>query len=172
MKIAAAAPARTMRICVVAERMTDPLDEGGRKFAYLLASALEQHATVRRISVGGSAQATNGNISIPRTRTFTARTLRHAVRDFAPDTVCYVPEASMTLFSVMRARMLKLAFPSARLALIAVQTRSHSAAALPLLRLLRPDLVFALSQHTANGAARLGCRRKSAPRKKRCSPAI
>jgi len=158
MNTTTAAPPRIQRICVVAERMSDPLDEGGRKFACLLASALERHATVRKISVGGAKPASNGHISVPRTRTFTARTLRHAVRDFQPDTVCYVPEASMTLFSVMRGRFLKLAFPRTRLALIALQTRTHSAAALPLLRLLRPDLVVALSRHTANAAAKLGCR--------------
>ena len=151
-----AAPARTLRICFVAERMTDPLDEGGRKFAYLLASALEGRAAVRRISVGGATPDTNGNLRVPESRTFAVRALRDAVREFAPDAICYVPEASLTLFSALRARLLKLAFPAARLAVIAVQERSYSWRARPFLRRLQPDLVLALSRQTARAAAELG----------------
>jgi glycosyltransferase involved in cell wall biosynthesis len=155
---AVSAPAHTRRICVVAERMSGPLDEGGRKYASLLASALDAHATVLGISVGGPPAQGNGLVHVRESRTFASAGLRRAVREFAPDAICYVPEASMTVAAAMRGRALSSAFPSARLALVALQPRVFSALGRGLLRLLRPDVVLTLSRKTADEAAKLGCR--------------
>jgi glycosyltransferase involved in cell wall biosynthesis len=152
---AVSAPVRTLRICVVAERMSAPLDEGGRKFADHLASALEHRAEVMTVSVGGDAAANERGVTVPGSRTFTGGGLRSVLRDFRPDVICYAPAASMTASSAARARALKLHCPGARLVLAAMQPRRHSAVSRTVFRMLRPDIVLALSQKTAEEAAGL-----------------
>lgn len=159
MSATARVPTAMRRVCVVAERMVGPLDEGGRKFAHNLTSALEAHATVLGVSVGGSAvSVSNRYVRVPASRYFRSGELQRIVRSFDPDTICYVPESSMTLGASIRAGALKAAAPNAMLALIALQPRFFPAPVRGLLRLLRPDVVLTLSRSTAQGFAALGCR--------------
>lgn len=155
MSLVIAAPSRTQRVCVVAERLTDPLDEGGRKFAHTLAKALETLCDVRMVSVGGEVHS-NGVVQVPFSRTFAGSDIRRTVSDYRPDIICYVPSASLTLFSIARARMLKLAGPRARVAVLATQPRQLGAVGRALASRLRPDVVLVLDAATGDVARRLG----------------
>lgn len=145
------------RVSVVAEEMTGTLDEGGRKFAYSLAGGFRTICDTQAVSIGG-ARSTNGVVRVPPTRTFATGGIRRALRKFAPDLICYVPSASMTTFSVARARVLKAFRPSATVALVALQPRTHGLAGRSVISLAKPDIVFGQSEGTVKYAESLGMR--------------
>lgn len=145
------------RVSVVAEEMTGALDEGGRKFAYSLAGGFRAICDTQALSIGGP-QSTNGVVRLSPTRTFVSPRLRRALRAFGPDVICYVPSASMTTFSVARARVLKTLCPKATVALVALQPRAHGPAGKRIVSLAKPDVVFGQSPATVEYAESLGLR--------------
>lgn len=145
------------RVCLVAEEMAGPLDEGTRNFAYSLAYGLKQHCDVRGLSVGGGF-SNNGIVSLPASRTFLLRGLRDQIERFQPDVICYVPSASMTVFAFMRAWVLKSYAPAATVALVLLQPRRHTLPGRKVLSLFQPDLVLTQSERTRLYARALGCR--------------
>lgn len=87
-----------VRVCLVAEEMAGPFDEGTRNFAHSLTYGLKEHCDVRRLSIGGGF-SNNGIVSLPASKTFLLRGLRDQIERFQPDVVCYVPSASMTVMA-------------------------------------------------------------------------
>ena len=77
---------------------------------------------------------------------------------FGPDVVLYVPTASLTLASGLRARMLKRHARGAAVALIATQGRRHNLGVRLAARLIGPDLCVVQSRHTEAQARSLGWR--------------
>lgn len=146
-----------LRVCVVAEKLATPLDEGGSKLAYSLLQALGEHCQTLGLSVGGGGSA-NEVVCLPPSKTFVERGLRREVQSFAPHLLCYIPSASITLFAILRARLLKLYASSARTVLVALQPRKHSLLARRTISLLRPDLVLAQGKGLLAYALSLGCR--------------
>jgi glycosyltransferase involved in cell wall biosynthesis len=145
------------RVCLVAEEMAGPLDEGTRKFAHSMAYGLKEHCEVRGLSVGGGFSS-NGIISLPQSKTFLLRGLRDQIERFQPDIVCYVPSASMTVFAFMRAWILKSYAPAAKTALVLLQPRRHTLPGRKVLSLFQPDLVLTQSERMRLYARDLGCR--------------
>ena len=145
------------RVCLVAEEMAGPLDEGARKFAYSLAGGLSAHSDVRGLSIGGGFSS-NGIISLPASKTFLLRGLRDQIERFQPDLVCYVPSASMTVFAFMRAWVLKGYAPAAKTALVLLQPRRHTLPGRKVLSLFQPDVVLTQSEQMRRYARDIGCR--------------
>lgn len=147
------------RIAVVSENLLPPFDEGIKKFAASLIGGLSLHSLPQGLSVGTTSdvRADGDIISIPTNRLFLSSRLRRRILDLAPDVICYVPSASCTIFSFLRARLLKRFCPSAKVAMVALQGRNHSAPARYAIRLIRPDAVYAQSGPTIDYLASLGC---------------
>ena len=145
------------RVCLVSEEMAGPLDEGTRKFAYSLAAGLQEFSDVRGLSVGGGFSS-NGIVSLPASKTFLLRGLRDQIERFAPDVVCYVPAASMTVFAFLRAWLLKSYAPAATTALVLLQPRRHTLPARKVLGLFAPDIVLTQSERMRLYAREVGCR--------------
>lgn len=150
------------RVSVVAEELTGALDEGGRKFAYSLAAGFRTICETQALSIGG-ARSNNGVTRLAPSRTFASPTLRRALRTFGPDMICYVPSASITTFAVTRARLLKAFYPTATVALVALQPRTHGFGGRAVISLAKPDVVFGQSQSTVAYAASLGLRAELLP---------
>ena len=158
--MSAKAPAR---IAVVSEDLGLPLDEGIKKFAVSLLRALSEHSTAFGISTGGADGLPEGAERIPANRLFLSNALRRSLASFAPDVICYVPSASCTAFSFVRARLLKLYHPSARVAMVALQGRGHGAVGRLLVSRLQPDHLFAQSQSTIDELSAAGGRARFLP---------
>lgn len=136
-----------MRAIVVSENMGGRLDEGIRKFATQLMTGLAAHYC----DVTGITTESEGTDSIRHVsagKLFGGSALRNAIADAQPGLIVYVPSASGTLFSFLRARALKRAWPSARVAMVLTQGRRHTAPVRALLRNLAPDAVFCQSSGT------------------------
>ena len=147
-----------MRAVVISENLGPPLDEGIRKFATLLVDGLSAHCDAFGIATGewfaGDAE---GRIThAPGGKLFRTPELAEALRRAEPDLVVYVPSASGTLFSFLRARALKAAAPGARVAMVLTQARRHLLPVKRLLSRLAPDAVFCQSAATMRYLASAG----------------
>jgi glycosyltransferase involved in cell wall biosynthesis len=144
-----------MRAVVVSEELGPPLNEGIRKFATSLVSGMDTYCdTVGVATESGAASKTivqaNGG------KLFRGRALRSAIEQQWPDVIVYVPSASGTLFSFLRARQLKRICPTAHVSMVLTQTRKHTSFAQMLLPRLAPDSVFCQSMRNAAYFSRLG----------------
>lgn len=133
-----------MRAVVVSENMGAPLDEGIRKFATMLVRGLGAHCDAYGVYTESGTPSHNIEYS-PAGKLFRERVLREALRSKRPDLVVYVPSASGTLFSFLRARALRSAMPNARTAMVLTQPRRHWLTTRRLLPRLAPDELWCQS---------------------------
>jgi glycosyltransferase involved in cell wall biosynthesis len=143
----------TRRILIVSEDLVEPWDEGIKKFAFSIASALTSDHAVLAINVdrGGAAASRNGSRpgesalairDVPGTRTFISPALRREVNSFRPDAIVYVPSPSSTLGSFVRTFVLRRHWPSARIGMVALIPRRHPMRSRTILQATAPDVVF------------------------------
>lgn len=137
-----------MRAVVVSENMGPPLDEGIRKFATSLVDGLSHHCEAFGIATGEefAGQRDGPIMHAPGGKLFGAPGLRDALDAISPDVVIYVPSASGTLFSFLRARALRRIRPDAQHSLVLAQPRRHTAPVRRLLSRAAPGTVFCQSE--------------------------
>lgn len=151
-----------MRAMVVSENMGAPLDEGIRKFATMLVGGLGRHCDAEGVYTE-SGTPSGGITFVPSGKLFRGRSLRGALRAARPDVIVYVPSASGTLFSFLRARALKGASPGARVAMVLTQPRAHTAPVRKLLPGIAPDETWCQSEGMKAYLARAGIRASFLP---------
>lgn len=155
---------RSMRVLVFSERLAPPADEGIKKLTLSLADAFAQLGhTVSTLTTGGSDWPEHGVVDVPANRLLRSQALARRVAAFRPEAVVYVPTASLTLASGVRAGMLKRHAGGAPVALMATQGRHHHAAVRWAGRFARPDLCVVQSASTLAQAQALGWRVTRAP---------
>ncbi len=148
-----------MRVVVFGERLAPPPDEGIKKLTLSLAAALRDIGhDVRLLTTGGTDWPEMGLANVPADRLLRSGELAAALRSFRPAAVVYIPTASLTLASAVRARVLKRYAGSVPVALVAAQGRRHNRAVRLAARLLAPDLCAVQSAVTLAQAVALGWR--------------
>ncbi len=141
------------RIVIVSEDLVEPWDEGIKKFAYSIGSALAPDHPIRLINVdrGGNAarNATRTHATgtpefcdVASTRTFMTPALRHAVASFEPDAIVYVPSPSSTAGSFVRSFVLRRHAPRAKIGMVALIPRRHGLWMRTFLQGAAPDTLF------------------------------
>jgi len=149
----------TVRILVFSERLAPPPDEGIKKLALSLAAALRGLGhDVLTVTTGGADWPEMAVMNFQADRLLRSAALAERSAAFGPDVVLYVPTASLTLASGLRARMLKRHARGAAVALIATQGRRHTPGVRLAARLIGPDLCVVQSRHTEAQARSLGWR--------------
>jgi len=136
-----------MRALVISENLGGRLDEGIRKFATRLVDGLAAHCDATGIATE-SGSDTDSIRLLAGGKLLRSPLLRAAVAELAPDLVVYVPSASGTLFSFMRAHSLKRAYPRAHVAMVLAQMRPHTPPVSRILRRFSPDTLFCQSPAT------------------------
>jgi glycosyltransferase involved in cell wall biosynthesis len=157
-----AAHEAAQRICLLSDDLSGEADEGAKKWTVAIAAALRGRHEVTLLSARGPSAIREVRIA-PAGRSFAGKTLRHELRALRPDVLVYASRASATFASFLRARLLKLYCPGARVVLLGFQTRHHTPWQRALIRLLAPDLVAVQSAANADYLAGLGCRVATVP---------
>jgi len=146
-----------LRLCVVSEDLSMPLDEGLKKLVVSLLPPLTEGAEVYALSVRAKGAVPEPVRPMFVNRLFLSAKLWRAVRQFQPDVLLYVPEAAATRNSFLRLTALRCYAPRARSIMITLQPRSYSRLDRWLVRALRPSLILAQSRETRDTVAALGC---------------
>jgi len=153
-----------VRILVFSERLAPPPDEGIKKLALSLAAALRGLGhEVLTLTAGGTDWPELAVTNVRADRLLRSRVLVERCAAFGPEVVLYVPTASLTLASGLRARMLKRHARGAAVALIATQGRRHNSGVRLAARFIGPDLCVVQSRHTEAQALALGWRTAMLP---------
>jgi glycosyltransferase involved in cell wall biosynthesis len=144
------------RVCVVAEDLSGPPDEGIKKFTLSLAAALAPSCELAVLATEGASVA-SGALLVRSGRSFLSGALRAALRRHRPEVVVYVARSSTTFMSVVRSRLLKAYCPSASVVLVGLQARRLSAPQRILAGALAPDLVCVQSSGSLTHLRSAGC---------------
>lgn len=128
-----------MRVCLFTEELHAPFDEGYKNFIYsLFREAAARHEVLRL----GSGDPSVIDTQIHADKLLLNGNLRKAIRDFRPDVVVYVPAASITPASFVRAKILKSHGRGAGVVMVGLQPRQLK----PMLRIIAPDAVYVQSE--------------------------
>ena len=148
-----------MRLLVFSERLAPPPDEGIKKLALSLAAALRGLGhEVLALTTAGADWPQRAVANIPADRLLRSPALAARIAAFRPDATLYVPTASLTLASGLRARMLRRHGRGAPVMLVATQGRRHGALVRLAARFAAPDLCAIQSAQTEAQARSLGWR--------------
>lgn len=132
-----------MRICVVTNDISEPLDEGFKKSIGSIVQALRHEHAVR--VVGSNLESSFGETLCDNRMLFSWRMWR-AIHSCNADIVLYIPLSSVTPSSFIRARILKLMTPRSRIVLVGLQPRRYGPMARRVIPILKPDSVYVQSQ--------------------------
>ncbi|MFN8511535.1 MAG: glycosyltransferase family 4 protein [Thermomicrobiales bacterium] len=150
------------RVGLLSDDLSGKADEGTKKWTVAIAAALRGRHEVALLSARGPSAVPEVQV-VPTGRSLIGKGLRDELRRWRPDVLVYASRSSATFASFLRARLLKLYCPGARVVLVGFQTRHHAAWQRAVIRLIAPDLVTV--QSAANGAylEELGCRVANLP---------
>jgi glycosyltransferase involved in cell wall biosynthesis len=147
-----------MRICLFAERLAPPFDEGIKNYTLHLARALAAEHELLTLTAFGQAQDDPPIHDVPTNKLLLSVPLARRIHRFAPQLVLYVPTACATAFSFVRARLLKMYAGGAPVVMLAMQPRALPGWARAIMPHLRPDLVLAAGPRTRAPLEQVGCR--------------
>ena len=136
------------KIVVISEDLAEPWDEGFKKFAHSLAEVLEKQNDVLVVNVDRSGVADDRAVRVPGTKTFFSEDLRDKIRSFSPRKIIYIPSASTTSASFLRALALRFHAPRARIGMVGLQPRRRSWISWLQAKFVSPHVVFVFSYNT------------------------
>jgi glycosyltransferase involved in cell wall biosynthesis len=133
-------------ICLLCEDIIEPFDEGIKKTAACLISALQRK---RNVSVFGRGISSRVGRCYRTNRMLLSYALISDIRKNNPDAIVYIPAASLTLGAFLRAKIISLSI-GRPIAIIGLQIREYSSWEKYCLKLLMPDLVLSQSVMSDN----------------------
>ena len=146
------------RICVFSERLAPPFDEGIKNLALAVIRELSRDHSLLALTTFGEDVPEHGIRNVRAGKSLISVELGRAIRRFGPDIICYIPTASHTLASFLRARVLGWYAGGARVHLVALQPRLLGRAGRSLIPWLCPQRVWVQSDRSAGLLRSVGCR--------------
>jgi glycosyltransferase involved in cell wall biosynthesis len=135
---------------LIAEDVSEPIDEGVKKFSFYLAKYVLELNTD---SVVFSAYA-NKDLPdlrhLPKNKLLFSVSFFRIIYSFRPEMLVYIPSASSTLMSFIRLSLMALFIPKSRALMVSLQERKHSRFSKGLISLIKPDQIVVLSRKEAN----------------------
>jgi glycosyltransferase involved in cell wall biosynthesis len=144
------------RICLISESLWPPFNEGMKVFVWHLARYLAARYDFLGVTNQGADQPELKVLRIGFTKTMRSPELARLLKKFSPETLVYLPQASVTTNSFLRAWKLQRLLPAASLILIGLQARRHSLLARWLLPHLRIGTLLVQGHAAAAYFTRLG----------------
>jgi len=147
-----------LRILFFSERLRSPYDEGIKNVTVELMWALAAKHQVLALTSSGVDDAELGIRNVSVNRLLLGVGLGRIVRSFRPQGIIYIPTACATLFSFVRAQVLRRYGRGAPLVLLTLQPRRYQSWQESLMGKLAPDRVVAQSKRTQSALQKMGCR--------------
>jgi len=125
-----------------------PFDEGVKLFAHHLVRGLGE---IGEVSVATTAErAPAGATIIPRKPWAFLAAMRRLCRSVRPDALVYVPDAYLDRYTLARCGLLRLAAGRIPIGMVTLQPGTIDLAVRVMIRLWRPDVVFAVTDTEAD----------------------
>jgi len=131
------------KILFISEILSNPFDEGIKNVAFSLYRQFE----IKKNSLSVTKiENDTGDLNIVKLRLnklFLNYKLMEMIKKYSPDVILYLPEASFTVNSFIRARMLKLMSNMAKVVILGLQHRGYSSLiSIIISNFLKPDLLL------------------------------
>ncbi|MEN8163523.1 MAG: glycosyltransferase family 4 protein [Acidobacteriota bacterium] len=148
-----------MRALLFSERLGPPFDEGVKNVALNLGRQVAKSHQILTLTTGGENTPDLRIENLPAVnRLLWSHQLSRRIRSFAPDRICYLPTASMTPWSFLRALALSRHGGGKPVTMIALQPRRVTAVTRAVMARGFPERIIVQSERTARHLAGLGTR--------------
>ncbi|MBI5049487.1 MAG: glycosyltransferase family 4 protein [Nitrospirae bacterium] len=135
------------KILFVSEALSVPFDEGIKNVAVLLHRLLELKTNSLTVTKAENNTAGLKISKIALNKLFLNFKLKTIIKNYSPDIIFYLPEASVTFNSFIRAKVLKYMSRVSKVVVLGVQHRKYSSLqSLIIANFLRPDLLLLLGK--------------------------
>lgn len=135
-----------MKIILLSEAIAGSFDEGLKVILFNIIRYFKINHEVLCITSEKNETQGVDVVKLPLGKLFCSKSLKKTINNFTPDTILYIPEASHTFNSLLRARFLKMMYPKSKVAILGVQHRSYSIVQKVLIKYIKPDVLFLLSK--------------------------
>lgn len=135
------------KILFISEALSAPFDEGIKNVAFSLHNQLGIKAEALSVTIEGN---NTDNLKIRKmvlNKLFINNKLRRFIKDYSPDIILYLPEASVTINSFLRAKVLKFMNSSSMVVMLGVKHISYAYIQKKIIaKFLRPDYLMLLGR--------------------------
>jgi len=139
--------ANVKKILFISEALSAPFDEGIKNVAFSIHQQIEKMTNALSITKKGSNTGGLRVVQVGLNKLFLNNELRKLVKNYSPDIILYLPEASITFNSFVRAKVLKLTNRSSKVFIFGVKSVEYSSIQRSLIvNFLRPDLLLLLGR--------------------------
>ena len=136
------------KILLLSELFVPPYDEGMKVTTLNLLKGIRSHVDCIGL---GPCGGLNGMVrTVAMNKFLYSKSLQKEIKHYLPDFIFYVPEASATLNSFMRYRILRSVVNGIDTAMIALQNREFSCLSRRLIKLSNPSALFVTSNYMFN----------------------
>ena len=100
----------SLRICIISEAIASPFDEGVKIFVFNFIKELKNKYRVLGIGRSNNLEGEIENYckqALPQNKLFISSYLKKKIRAFNPNIIFYFPTAHATIYSFLRAKILK-----------------------------------------------------------------
>lgn len=140
---------------VVTDILRDPFDEGAKVATRNLVEYIKAITGSFIVSINSVSKLPFVDKFIELNKLLFNLPFYKTIREQPQTNILYIPEASVTLASIIRARLLNL-FTRKNVFVLALQPRKYSFIAQPIVRAIQPKLVITLSNLTSEYLKQLG----------------
>jgi glycosyltransferase involved in cell wall biosynthesis len=151
------------KVFLISEYLSFPADEGLKNIAYNLINRLRQTVDLQIVSKDGHCTNILDVEKLNLNKLFLNNRLRFLLKNYTSEIILYIPEASCTFNSFIRAKILKLMSKKAKVVMLACQHKRFLFFHKPLLNFLRSDLLFLLGKSDKDFFESKGMRVKILP---------
>ncbi len=155
---------KAKKMLFISEALSVPFDEGIKNVAFSIHKQLE--LKIISVTITNDVNETDGlNIEkIPLNKLFLNCKLRTFLKDYSPDVILYLPEASVTFNSFIRAKVLKLMSIRSKVIILGVKHIEYSKYQRNIIEtILRPDLLLLLGRFEIDFFVNAGMKVKVLP---------
>jgi len=135
------------KFLLISEVLTPPFDEGIKNVAFSIHKKLTLKFQTLSITKAGNSKNNSGILPVGLNKLFLNYGLKKIIKSFAPDFIIYIPEASITFNSFVRAKVLKFMSPYSRVIILGVKQVDYSSVQRKIiLSCVRPDALLLMGK--------------------------
>jgi glycosyltransferase involved in cell wall biosynthesis len=152
------------KILLISEALDAPFDEGIKNIVYSTFKQFEDKDNVFLVTKQGNITDNLKVIKIRMNKLFYNSDLKSFLKTYKPDIGIYIPIASCSFYSFIRAKMLKVIFNKMKVVILCVQHRKYSLMQKFIMEMfLKPDFILLLSKSEEPFYLNLGIKVKVLP---------
>lgn len=138
---------KVKKVLFISEALSAPFDEGIKNVAFSIHKQLNVKTGTVSITKDGNDTDGLSIQKIPLNKLFFSCKLNKYLKEYSPDIILYLPEASVTFNSFIRAKVLKLMSSRSKVVIVGVKHIEYTENQRKIIKtILRPDLLLLLGR--------------------------